>query len=163
MLGNPWVTSGSSRTHLLGVIWLVSYIVKEIMYLHCALWPTPITVTARSKARTVFARSNTGFVCSSPTTGMDVWVCSVFVLSCISRALRRADPLSKEYCRLSIRLRNWIETKSFTDTVCSKGSNRKLWIMITVMRHWKPSKSDSQTKQDSYKISFDIVELRYFN
>jgi hypothetical protein len=31
----------------------------------------PITVAARSKARTVFARSNTGIVGSNPTQGMD--------------------------------------------------------------------------------------------
>jgi hypothetical protein len=34
----------------------------------------PITVAARSKARTVFARSNTGTVGSNPTQGMDVYV-----------------------------------------------------------------------------------------
>jgi hypothetical protein len=45
----------------------------------------PITVAARSKAWTVFARSNTGIVGSNPTQGMDVyvWVYSVFVLSCV--------------------------------------------------------------------------------
>jgi hypothetical protein len=34
----------------------------------------PITVAARSKAWTVFARSNTGDVGSNPTQGMDVCV-----------------------------------------------------------------------------------------
>jgi hypothetical protein len=34
----------------------------------------PIAVTARSKARTVFARSNTEIVGSNPTGGMDVCV-----------------------------------------------------------------------------------------
>jgi hypothetical protein len=44
----------------------------------------PIIVVARSKASTVFARSNAGFVGSNPTQGMDV-VCvySVFVLFCV--------------------------------------------------------------------------------
>jgi hypothetical protein len=41
-------------------------------------------VAARSKVRTVFARSNAGVVGSNPTQGMDVCVCvySAFVLSC---------------------------------------------------------------------------------
>jgi hypothetical protein len=50
----------------------------------------PITVAARSKAWTVFARSNTGIVSSNRTQGMDVFiVCiySVFVLSCVGRGL----------------------------------------------------------------------------
>jgi hypothetical protein len=40
----------------------------------------PITVTARSKVRKVFARSNTGIVSSNPTQRMDVCIYSVFVL-----------------------------------------------------------------------------------
>jgi hypothetical protein len=45
----------------------------------------PITVAARSKALTVFARSNIGIVGSNSTQGMDVCVCdySEFVLSCV--------------------------------------------------------------------------------
>jgi hypothetical protein len=41
----------------------------------------PITVAARTKAGIVFARSNDGIVGSNTTEGMDVCVCSVFVLS----------------------------------------------------------------------------------
>jgi hypothetical protein len=40
-------------------------------------------VAARSKARTVFARSNTEIVGSNPTGGMDVCVCSVCVVFCV--------------------------------------------------------------------------------
>jgi hypothetical protein len=40
-----------------------------------------ITVAERSKARTVFARSNTGIVGSNPTRGMDVCV-RLFCLCC---------------------------------------------------------------------------------
>jgi hypothetical protein len=40
----------------------------------------PITVAARYRALTVFARSNAGIVGSNPTRGMDVCVYSVFVL-----------------------------------------------------------------------------------
>jgi hypothetical protein len=56
----------------------------------------PITVAARSEARTVFARSNAGIVGSNPTRGMYVCilcVCSVFLLFCVeAEALRWADP-----------------------------------------------------------------------
>jgi hypothetical protein len=61
----------------------------------------PITVVARSKAWTDFARSNARVVGSNPTQGMDVCVrllclcCSVQIA-----ALRRADPPSKESYRL---------------------------------------------------------------
>jgi hypothetical protein len=43
-----------------------------------------IAVAARSKARTVFARSNTGIVRSNPTIGMDVCVLCAFIL-CLPR------------------------------------------------------------------------------
>jgi hypothetical protein len=50
---------------------------------------TPITVAARSKAWTVFARSNTGIVGSNLTSGMDVYVrlFCVCVVLCIGRGL----------------------------------------------------------------------------
>jgi hypothetical protein len=41
----------------------------------------PNAVAARSKARTVFAHSNTEILGSNPTGGMDVCVCSVCVYS----------------------------------------------------------------------------------
>jgi hypothetical protein len=41
----------------------------------------PITAAARSKARTVFSRPNTGVMDSNPTRGMDVCVC--FFCVCI--------------------------------------------------------------------------------
>jgi hypothetical protein len=40
----------------------------------------PVTVAERSKACTVFARSEAGIVCSNPTQGMDVWCVYVFIL-----------------------------------------------------------------------------------
>jgi hypothetical protein len=53
-------------------------------------------MAARSKARTVFGRSNTGIVGSNPAWGMDV--CPPFSVLCSVQvqALRRADPPSKE-------------------------------------------------------------------
>jgi hypothetical protein len=40
----------------------------------------PVTVAERSKACTVFARSEAGIVCSYLTQGMDVWYVYVFIL-----------------------------------------------------------------------------------
>jgi hypothetical protein len=58
-----------------------------IIQLHCEV--TPITVAARSKAWTVFARSNTGIVGSNPTRGMDVCVrlFCVCVVLCVGSGL----------------------------------------------------------------------------
>jgi hypothetical protein len=89
----------------------------------------PTTLAARSKAWTVFARSDASrsqwprglrHELSSPpqTLGscvripleawMSVCVYSVFVLSCVQVVnLRRADPPSKESYRLCKRSRNW--------------------------------------------------------
>jgi hypothetical protein len=46
----------------------------------------PITVAERSKACTVFARSEAGIVGSNPTQGMDVWYMYVFIL-CLGRSI----------------------------------------------------------------------------
>jgi hypothetical protein len=59
----------------------------------------PITVAARSKAWTVFARPNVRIAGSNPTQGMEICVCvySVFVYVA---ALRWAEHSSKESYRL---------------------------------------------------------------
>jgi hypothetical protein len=90
----------------------------------------PITVAARFKAWTVFARSNAGILGSNPTQGMDVCVCvySVFVLFCMQvEALRRPDPSSKESCQLCIRSRNWRSGQGPT-----KGSRAIIIIIIII-------------------------------
>jgi hypothetical protein len=69
---------------------------------------------ARSKARTVFDRSNGGIVGLSPTWVMDVCVrlfCVWAVLYVQVAALRRADPPSKESYRLCKSTRNWKASK----------------------------------------------------
>jgi len=60
----------------------------------------PVPVAARSKACTVFNRSNTGIVASNPCWGMDVSAFFYILLSCV---LRRADPPSKECYHVSNR------------------------------------------------------------
>jgi hypothetical protein len=69
----------------------------------------PITVAARSKAWTVFARLNTGSRVRIPfEAGMSVCVYSMLVLSCMYvEALRRDDPPPKELYRLCKGPRNW--------------------------------------------------------
>jgi hypothetical protein len=62
---------------------------------------TPITVAARSKAGTLFSRSNAGIVGSNVTKGMDACV----RLFCVE-VLRRAEPSSKKSYRLCIGLIN---------------------------------------------------------
>jgi hypothetical protein len=47
----------------------------------------PITVAERSKARNIFARSNTRIVGSNPSRDMEVCVYSAFILSCVRRGL----------------------------------------------------------------------------
>jgi hypothetical protein len=80
----------------------VSYI---YIYIYSGLWRRPyldytyialnfaITLTARPKAWTVFARSNTGIVGSNPTQAMDVCVClfCVCIVLCVVAASRLAD------------------------------------------------------------------------
>jgi hypothetical protein len=64
----------------------------------------PVSMAERSKASTVFGRSNIGIAGSNPSSGMDVCP-RVSVLCCpVSvEALRRADPPSKEsYQNVSI-------------------------------------------------------------
>jgi hypothetical protein len=84
-LGVNWTVDASSFSALwvLLIHSLGSYICYiSGMYTYC--WP--ITLTARSKAWTVFARSNTGIVGSNLTQGMDVSIAciySVFVLFCV--------------------------------------------------------------------------------
>jgi hypothetical protein len=69
----------------------------------------PITVGVRSKAWTVFARSNTGVVGSNPTQSMDgcLRLFCVCVVLCVGSGLATGWSPSKEFSRLSIGLRNW--------------------------------------------------------
>jgi hypothetical protein len=57
-------------------------VISELSIDSLYTYAPPVTVAERSKACTVFARSDAGIVGSNPTQGMDVCVCvrfSVFV------------------------------------------------------------------------------------
>jgi hypothetical protein len=63
----------------------------------CTIFPTPVTVAARSKAWTIFARSESGIVVSYPTQGMDVWYVyaffCVYVVLCLGSGLATGQSL----------------------------------------------------------------------
>jgi hypothetical protein len=40
----------------------------------------PVTVAARSRAKTVFAHPDSGILGSNPTQGMDIWCVHAFIL-----------------------------------------------------------------------------------
>jgi hypothetical protein len=79
------------------------------------------TTAARCKAWTVFASSNTGIVGSNPIKAwMSVCVYSVFVLSCVGSGLPTGWSPVHGILPTVLGLRNWSETKRFTDVLCSK-------------------------------------------
>jgi hypothetical protein len=70
------------------------------MNMHMVTVVEPVTVAERSKACTVFDRSEAGIVGSNLTQGVDVW-CAFFCVCVQVEALRRADHPPKEFCRMS--------------------------------------------------------------
>jgi hypothetical protein len=70
------------------------------------------TVSKRSKAHTVFARSEAGIVVSNPTQGMDVWCVYVFILCLCGPVFRQRPcdklitrPRSPTVCKMIIKLK----------------------------------------------------------
>jgi hypothetical protein len=79
-----------------------------VLQMKCAL--LLITVAARLKAWTVFARSTAGSMPSNSTEVMDVcMVCNLFCVCvfCVDRGLAKGSSPSKESCRLYIGSRKW--------------------------------------------------------
>jgi hypothetical protein len=64
----------------------------EVNYFHSVHPVVPVTVTERSRARTVLARSEAGIVGLSPTQGMDVLYVYMFIL-CLGRGLATSSSL----------------------------------------------------------------------
>jgi hypothetical protein len=73
----PRLLQFSARLQSIYIIHIYFSFLESAVFLSC-IWKVrfnvPIKVAARSKAWTVFARSNTGIVCSNPTRDMDVCV-----------------------------------------------------------------------------------------
>jgi hypothetical protein len=88
------------------------------VYIASVICWLPITVAARSKAWTVFARSNAGIVGSNPTEGMNICVC--LFSDCIGSGLASDWYPVQEVLPTVLGLRNWSETKRFTDALCFK-------------------------------------------
>jgi hypothetical protein len=80
----------------------------------------PITVAARSnnKAWIAFARSNTKLVGYNPTPGIDV--CLRLFCVCVVSGLATGWSTIEIVLPTVLELRNWSETKSFADALCSK-------------------------------------------
>jgi hypothetical protein len=70
---SPHPAKWTERAHTLQLLLLTSQLGRSDWFNSYTLMP--ITVAARSKAWTVFARSNAGIVVSNPTRGMDVCLC----------------------------------------------------------------------------------------
>jgi hypothetical protein len=131
----------------------------------------PITVAARSKAWTIFARSNTGIVGSNPTQGMDVClVYSVFMLSCVGSGLAMGWSPVQGVLPTGLGLRNWSETKRFTDVLCSKweqqrgggGIDFKAWPIGALAKtlEWKHVRKSPIRVSDVIRICYEtLVEL----
>jgi hypothetical protein len=78
----------------------------------------PIIVAARSKTWTAFARPKTGIVGSNPTHGMDI--CLHLFCLCVGGCLATGWSPVQEVLPIVLGLRNWSETKRFTDALGSK-------------------------------------------
>jgi hypothetical protein len=79
---------------------------------------SPITVAAYSKAWNVFARSNAEIVISIPTQGINVCL-SLFYVFVGSDFATGWSPC-QGVLPTALGLRNWSETKRFTDALSSK-------------------------------------------
>jgi hypothetical protein len=66
---------------------LLPYSTLHMLQLKRSKNSKPVTVAERSKACTVFARSEDGIVGSNPTQDMDVWCVCVCVFLCLGRGL----------------------------------------------------------------------------
>jgi hypothetical protein len=62
---------------------VISHVILSVLYAE-----EPVTVAERSKACTVFARSEAGIVGSNPTQGMDVRCVCAFFCVCVVLCLR---------------------------------------------------------------------------
>jgi hypothetical protein len=94
-------------------------------------------LSSLSPLKTVFARSNTGIVGSKPTQGMDI--CLRLFRVYVGSGLATSWSPVQGVVPTVLGLRNWSETKRFTDALCSTvGSNRKYReSLLKVNPHFK--------------------------
>jgi hypothetical protein len=93
-----------------------------------------ITVAAQSKAWNVFARSNIGIVDWNPTQGMGVCL-RLFCVCVRKRPCDGVIPRSRSPTDC-LRLRNWSETKRFTDALCNRNRARGIPILKLKFLLW---------------------------
>jgi hypothetical protein len=118
-----------------------------------AVYWTPVTVAARSKAWTVFAHSNAGTVGSNTTQDMDV--CVRLFCVCVGSDLATSWSPVQEVLPTVLRLRNWSETERFTDPLRSKVGatgkrDRVYWTQLPVAQNIQCRLSGSSIRNRGY-------------
>jgi hypothetical protein len=106
-------------------------------------------VAERSKVLIFFIRSDTDIMCSNSIKGIDVYVYSVFVLSCtLVQGLRRADPPSKESYRLCIESTTWKKWPKPNNGLQNPYNNIFLLcrLYITIFIWWLIDSCDSTSR-----------------
>jgi hypothetical protein len=127
---------------------------------------TKITVAARSKAWTVFARLDAEFMVWNPTQEMDVCLCvySLFVLSCLKvAALRRAYHSSKNsYHRCKKWKRNWRKGHGPCKSVRARGKKKKekTFNRTKHLLNLLPESTLVRLTRKSIRINVRILTLR---
>jgi hypothetical protein len=100
-----------------------------VLFIRINNWTEPVTVTARSKAWTVFAFSDVGIVGSNPTQGVDVWCVYTFIL-CLCCPVFRYRPYDE------------LITRPRSPTVCEKLVRNWIrdqdpkWVSRAVVKNW---------------------------
>jgi hypothetical protein len=103
----------------------------------------PVTVAERSKAWTVFARSEAGIVGSNPTKGMDVWCVCVCAFFCVYVALCLARGLATSWSLVQGVLPSANDQETGKSAICSKVGARgrkKMHVPDLLFRSLKENK-----------------------
>jgi hypothetical protein len=95
------------------IIKIVKYM--YMIYIYIYIYIMPITAAARCRAGSVFVRLNAGIVGSNPTQRH-----GCLRLLCVGNGLATGWSPFQGVSPIVLQLRNWSETKRFTDVLCSK-------------------------------------------
>jgi hypothetical protein len=112
--------------------WLSTNNVIHVLY--SLTWP--VTITERSKACTVFTRSEAGILGSNPTRGMDIWCVCAFLCVCVVLCLDRGLATSWSPVQGVLPTVKWSRNWEISPMLQS-GSKRKKNSLISYV---KPSK-----------------------